>query len=217
VAWDTLLPKAIKGFWVIYRRSSIDPVYQDMLTWSDLVDRPQDTNEAELWLKNVMDQHEGRLKELLAQHEAKTASAAAEQADRAALDCSKEFERHLRQQSARHRELLRTLDMLQKLRKAEFGIASGEEQNPKSRCELADYEPQIEDNEVPMVEGEITAVDAEIALEEANGRENDDDTGNVAEPTEQPCREACDGEKLAHGTMPRKAQNARSDHDHHQG
>src|SRR5208282_5727266 len=41
---------------------------------------------------------------------------------REALDCSPAFERHRRYQSARHRELLRTLEAYRKMRNAECGM-----------------------------------------------------------------------------------------------
>ncbi len=57
-------------------------------------------------------------------HQASAAAEDADWADRAALDCSTEFERHRRYQSAKTRELLRSLDTLRRMR--EFGICNGE-------------------------------------------------------------------------------------------
>ena len=46
-------------------------------------------------------------------------------ADRAALDCSPAFERHRRYQSAKTRELLRTLETLRRMRNSEWGMGQG--------------------------------------------------------------------------------------------
>jgi hypothetical protein len=123
LAWDVLAPKAIETFWHLYRTSAslCDPANSHLLKWAALGPRPQDQMEAWSILHDVVDQHVGRIEDLLSRHEAMTAEEAAARADRAALDCSKEFERHRRYQSARTRELLRTLGMLQKLRNLEFG------------------------------------------------------------------------------------------------
>ncbi|HMF35194.1 MAG TPA: hypothetical protein VKF17_01080, partial [Isosphaeraceae bacterium] len=75
-------------------------------------------------IRSVIEQHVGRLEELLAEHEEIEADEAAERYDRAALDCSPTFERHRRYQSARHRELMRTLETLRI--NAEGGIRNGE-------------------------------------------------------------------------------------------
>ncbi|MGZ3415778.1 MAG: hypothetical protein ACXVAT_18315, partial [Isosphaeraceae bacterium] len=61
---------------------------------------------------------------------------AAERYDRAALDCSPAFERHRRYLSARHRELLRTLETLRKMRKEEFGTGNREFGMRNSECGL---------------------------------------------------------------------------------
>ena len=66
-------------------------------------------------------------------------------ADRAALDCSLAFERHRRYQSAKTRELLRTLDTLRKMRNSECGMGSSEwgmgkeeRRNENGRWQMAD-------------------------------------------------------------------------------
>ena len=76
---------------------------------------PGDETAALTLICSVIERHVGRLEELLAKHEEIEAAEAAERYDRAALDCSPAFERH-RYQSARHRELLRTLETLRKMR-----------------------------------------------------------------------------------------------------
>ena len=70
----------------------------------------------------------------------------AERYDRAALDCSPAFERHRRYQSARHRELLRTLETLRKMRKEEFGTGNGEGEKADGKCQMADDGCQMADD-----------------------------------------------------------------------
>ena len=62
--------------------------------------------------------------------------------DRAALDCSREFERHRRSQSARTRELLKIIDAFCNLRKA-----APEPRRTNGTCQIAEVKG-------PMVEGE---------------------------------------------------------------
>jgi hypothetical protein len=90
--------------------------------WREIGPRHRDKTEALALIRSVIDEHVGRLKELLAEHEKIEADEAAERCDRAALDCSPAFERHRRYQSARHRELLRTLEAFRKMRNTEFGM-----------------------------------------------------------------------------------------------
>ncbi len=59
--------------------------------------------------------------------------------DRAAMDLSLEFERHRRYQSAKSRELLRTIEAYCKLRKASAdGMANGECQMADGECQSAE-------------------------------------------------------------------------------
>jgi hypothetical protein len=88
--------------------------------------RPRDKTAALALIRSVFDEHVGRLQELLAEHEEIEADEAAERCDRAALDCSPAFERHRRYQSARNRELLRTLETFRRMRNAECGMRNGE-------------------------------------------------------------------------------------------
>jgi len=90
--------------------------------WRELGPRPRDKAAALAFIRSVIDERVDRLKELLAEHEEIEADEAAERCDRAALDCSPAFERHRRYQSARHRELLRTLETFRRMRNAERGM-----------------------------------------------------------------------------------------------
>jgi hypothetical protein len=92
--------------------------------YREIAPPPSDETAALSLIRSVIERHVGRLEELLAEHEQIEADEAAARYDRAALDCSTEFERHRRYQSARHRELMRTLETLRK--NAEGGIRNGE-------------------------------------------------------------------------------------------
>src|SRR5208337_2908195 len=99
---------------------------------------PSDETAALILICSVIERHVGRLEELLAEHEEIEADEADERYDRAALDCSPAFERHRRYQSARHRELLRTLEAFRKLRIADFGTGNGEAEKADGKCRMAD-------------------------------------------------------------------------------
>ena len=101
----------------------------------------RDATAAMAVIRSVFDERVGRLEELLAAHEA---IEAAERHDRAALDCSREFERHRRYQSARTRELLSTLETLRKMRNEEFGTKNGEAVTADGKCPMADDACQVE-------------------------------------------------------------------------
>ena len=90
--------------------------------YREIAPPPSDETAALTLIRSVIEQHVGRLKELPAEHEEIEADEAAERCDREALDCSPAFERHRRYQSARHRELLRTLEAYRKMRNAECGM-----------------------------------------------------------------------------------------------
>ena len=106
--------------------------------YREIAPPPSDKNAALILICSVIERHVGRLEELLAEHEQIEAAEAAERYDRAALDCSPAFERHRRYQSARHRELMRTLETLRKMRKEEFGTGNGEGEKAGGKCQVAD-------------------------------------------------------------------------------
>ncbi|HMF35399.1 MAG TPA: hypothetical protein VKF17_02115 [Isosphaeraceae bacterium] len=104
--------------------------------YREIAPPPSDETEALILICSVIERHVGRLEELLAEHEEIAADEAAERYDRAALDCSPAFERHRRYQSARHRELLRTLETFRKMRNGEWGNRGW--QMPDGRWQMAD-------------------------------------------------------------------------------
>ena len=108
------------------------------MTYREIAPPPSDKNAALILICSVIERHVGRLEELLAEHEEIEAAEAAERYDRAALDCSPAFERHRRYQSARHRELMRTLEEFRKLRIADFGMENGEGEKADGKSQMAD-------------------------------------------------------------------------------
>ncbi len=75
------------------------------------------------------------------------------------LDCSPAFERHRRYQSARHRELLRTLETLRKMRKEEFGTGNGESEMADGKSQMADGKCQMADGKCQMADGKCQMAD----------------------------------------------------------
>src|SRR5208337_1746190 len=118
----------------------------EFVPYREIAPPPSDKNAALILICSVIERHVGRLEELLAEHEQIEAAEAAERYDRAALDCSPAFERHRRYQSARHRELLRTLEALRKMRKEEFGTGNGEAEKADGKCRVADDRGQMADD-----------------------------------------------------------------------
>jgi len=108
-----------------------------IVPYREIAPPPSDETAALSLIRSVIERHVGRLEELLAEHEQIEAEEAAERYDRAALDCSPAFERHRRYQSARHRELMRTLETLRKMRKEEFGTGNGEEEKADGKWRMA--------------------------------------------------------------------------------
>jgi len=165
LAWDVLDPKYARKQWghVQQVSSSKDPASCERLVWREIADRPSDPDAAWASLVAVVEEHEGRLKGQLAVNEVLEAGGDPVWADRAALEGSPGFERLRRSQSARRRELIRTLAELRKPRKEEFsmrnaecGMGNGEKADDE--CQMADgcegersYELLTEESPGPVV------------------------------------------------------------------
>ena len=149
LAWDVLVPKDVRLGWQWFQEDwpKNHPTSNHWLLWREIAPRPGDTAAAWAVFYAVVDRHVERLKELLAAIEASEAEEDPDWADRAAFDGSPAFERHRRYQSAKTRELHRTLDTLRKMRNSEFGTGNEEE-------ELADGEGPMAIGEGPMADGE---------------------------------------------------------------
>jgi hypothetical protein len=124
----------------------------EFVSYRQIAPPPSDKNAALILICTVIERHVGRLEELLAEHEQIEAAEAAERYDRAALDCSPAFERHRRCQSARHRELLGTLETLRKMQKEEFGTGNGEGEKADGKCQVADDRGQMVDDRGQMAD-----------------------------------------------------------------
>ena len=113
-----------------------------------------DKNEAMVLIYTTIMKNVGRLEKLLKEYEAIEAEEADERYDRAALDCSRAFERHRRYQSARTREWLRVLEEYRKMRKEEVGegMADDKCQMADDKCQMADDKCQMTDDECQMAD-----------------------------------------------------------------
>ncbi len=143
----------------------------EFVPYRQIAPAPSDETEALILICSVIERHVGRLEELLAEHEEIEADEAAERYDRAALDCSPAFERHRRYQSARHRELMRTLETLRKMRKEEFGTGNGEGEKADAKCQMADDRGQMVNDECQVAEGELKMGDEQCEVQEGGCNE----------------------------------------------
>ncbi len=200
VAWNVLQPGSAKKHWIpiLQRMPDGDPAFRDELYFHEIASRPKDKDEAWAVLSAVVDRHVGRFKELLAHHQASAAAEDADWADCAALDCSTEFERHRRYQSAKTRELLRTLDTRRKLRNADFGMGNGEKADGKCRmadgkCQMADDGWQMADDRGQMAEEECQMTDAKWQMANDECRVADGEL----QMAEDGCQVAEDGCRVA--------------------
>src|SRR5208283_4960742 len=131
----------------------------EFVPYRQIAPPPSDKNAVLILICSVIERHVGRLEELLAEHEEIEAAEAAERYDRAALDCSPAFERHRRYQSARHREVMRTLEAFRKLRIADFGMENGEGEKADDREQMADDREQMADDREQMADGKCQMAD----------------------------------------------------------
>lgn len=183
LAWDVLVKKYAREEWELFRkeRPSNDPAYNQRLYWRAITERPSDEAAAWAVLYGVVDQHVGRLTELLTANEASEAAEDPDWPDRAAFDCSPALERHRRSQSAKTRELHRTLDTLRKMRKEEFGTGNGEAGKEDGKGQMANDECQ-EDGKGQRANDECRMVEDECQKESGGCDEG---------PNSEPMMEGC--------------------------
>ncbi len=138
LAWNVLSPGYAAKTWKWFQEDSPKnhPALHYWLDWREIAPRPGNAQEARERIYAVIDQHVHRLSELMARNEATEVEEYPERADRAALDCSTSLDRHRRYQSARTRELHRTLETLNKMRKL------SESETRIARSGLGDVAPQ---------------------------------------------------------------------------
>ncbi len=136
----------------------------ELVSYREIAPPPSDKTAALTLIGSVIERQVGRLEELLAEHEEIEAAEAAERHDRAALDCSPAFKRHRRYQSARHRELMRTLEEFRKLRIADFGIGNGEGEKADGKCQMADDRGQMANDGCQVAEGEPQVAGCQLKM-----------------------------------------------------
>ena len=154
-----------------------DPSYNRSQQWREITPRPKDESEAWGVLETILNQQVVQLQERLAEHEVNDAAMADDPTwmDRAAMDCSPEFERHRRSQSARTRELHRTLEIFLKVRKAGGeGMADGKEG-------MADGKMEMTDGTGEMADGTWQMAHDERQMTDGDGQMTDDESGEGQE------------------------------------
>ena len=119
----------------------------DYVPYREIAPPPSDETAAMALIRSVIEQHVGRLQELLAAHEANRGRRGRRAVRPRGAGLQPGFERHRRYQSARHRELLRTLETLRKMRKEEFGTGNGEAEKADGKCQVADDRGQMANDE----------------------------------------------------------------------
>ena len=147
--WDVLVPDYAKEAWKFFRddwpMSRPDDSY--WRNFREIADRPADAAQAWGLLYGIVIRHVERLTKLLAERLDLESVPDPDWTDRAAMDLSREFERHRRHQSAKARELPKTIEAFCKLRKA------------PSLCGTETCGPQMTDDTCQMAEGEGHMVD----------------------------------------------------------
>ena len=171
-AFDALGHRVGHKFWKD-RRDGLPLGYKggfQFVPYREIAPPPSDETEALILIRSVIERHVGRLEELLAEHEEIEADEAAERYDRAALDCSPAFERHRRYQSARHRELMRTLETLRRMRNSECGTGNGEAEKADGKCRMADDRGQMADDRGQMADDRGQMADDECGWRMTDAR-----------------------------------------------
>ena len=231
-AFDQLGDRLGQTFWC-ERRDRLPLGYNGglkYLPYRTIAEPPADKNQALVFICTIIEREVRRLEELLAEHEEIETDEAAERYDRAALDCSRAFERHRRSQSARTRELLSTLEAFRKMRKEEFGtgdggggMADGKCRMTNGKCQMADGQARVAEEQGQMTDGGRDDCDQRAKLTDENchpsemagadpvlGRETQlvgDQSADVEmEATDQRAQDVCDEQTLRPGTtVPEKA------------
>ena len=231
-AFDAIAKGLGQRFWT-ERRDHIPLGYYggfQFVNYRIITAPPLDKNEAMVLICTVIAKNVGRLEKLLKEYEAIEAEEADERYDRAALDCSRAFERHRRYQSARTREWLRVLEEFRRMRAVasdQWPVAS------EGKREMADGEgvvasdkwPVVSEGECQMADGKCQMTDAEtmatdVTVDPVVGQNpnlvtEDTTTDKIEilshkekEATDRTRQAACDGQGVTNdGRLPKKAQN----------
>ncbi|MGC8640379.1 MAG: hypothetical protein ACP5XB_10945, partial [Isosphaeraceae bacterium] len=138
LTWEVIWPGLGIAFWEgsRARMPDRDPGLNIAMEWREIADRPADEAQAWALLHAEVDQRIERLSAALGEF---ARVAAADAADRAALDLSPGLARHRRYRLALGRELLRGIDALRKMSGGkEKGMADGKCQMANGKCQTAD-------------------------------------------------------------------------------
>jgi hypothetical protein len=158
LAWDVIFPGLARAFWEGSRGRTPDrdPGLNAAMEWREIADRPGNEGQAWAILRAEVEQ---RIEGLSAALGDFARLAAADAADRAALDLSPGLARHRRHRLALGRELLRIMETLRKMSSGK-ATADG-----KSR--MADGKPQMADGKSRMADGKSQMADGKAM---ANGQ-----------------------------------------------
>jgi hypothetical protein len=119
LAWEVIEPEWGTRFWKHMQDLTPyeDPAFSAWRTWREIVPRPESLEAGVAFLRSIADREIERLEELLVDVEEIEGDEALELAEQASFCASDAAERLRRFQTARTRELLRTIETLTKLRK----------------------------------------------------------------------------------------------------
>ncbi|MDR3619115.1 MAG: hypothetical protein P4L85_07170 [Paludisphaera borealis] len=133
LAWETIEEKWGTRFWLQMQEMTPyeDPAFSAWRVWREIVPRPESPEAAVEFLRSIAEREVERLQDLLVDLEEIEGDDALELAEQASFCASDASERLRRYQTARTRELLRTIDLLTKLRKAEAQPRKAEQKPPK--------------------------------------------------------------------------------------
>ena len=120
----------------------------EFVPYREIAPPPSDETAAVILIGSVIERHVAGSRSCWAEHEQIEADEADERYDRAAGPGLQPGIRAAprRYQSARHRELLGTLETLRKMQKEEFGTGNGEGEKAEGKCQMADDRGQMADD-----------------------------------------------------------------------
>ncbi|APW62416.1 hypothetical protein [Paludisphaera borealis] len=120
LAWETIEEKWGTRFWLQMQEMTPyeDPAFSAWRVWREIVPRPESPEAGVAFLRGIAEREIERLQDLLVALEEIEGDEALELAEQASFSASDAAERLRRFQTARTRELLRTIDLLAKLRAA---------------------------------------------------------------------------------------------------
>jgi hypothetical protein len=133
LAWETIEDLWGTRFWHQMQELTPyeDPAFSAWRVWREIVPRPKSPEAGIAFLRGIADREIERLQELIVDLDEIEGDDALELAEQASFSAADASERLRRYQTARTRELLRTIDLLAKLRKAEAQAAKPEKKAPK--------------------------------------------------------------------------------------